>query len=294
VTRRSPWIAAILAVFCGPVAFLYCGRSSRAFVWLAINLILGLLGYAYLQYVAASLPGVVIAGTVMATPQLALIVDAVRVARQGQTEFPKWYQRWWGYLIAIVAWFCWGTFLSWFLRVTWAEAFVMPTRSMRETILPGDRFLVDRFAIRVRDIRYGDIVAHQENGVSAPLYVRRVVGLQGDVIELKEEKLYRNGEAVEEPYAIHEGPIHEVAGMREFGPHTVAPSTVFLLGDNRRMSRDSRFDGDYPLSDIVGIARIVYWSREYSESPPVDPRKDRNPKIEWGSIRWPRIGQRLD
>jgi signal peptidase I len=235
-----------------------------------------------------------LAGALMAVPQLALVIDAVRIARQGQTGFPKWYQRWWGYLIAIVACLCWGTCLSGFLRTTWLEAFTMPTRSMRETILPGDRFLVDRFAIRTREIRYGDIVAHYENGVGTPLYVKRVVGLQGDVIELKEERLFRNGEAVEEPYAIHEGPLHELAGMRDFGPHTVAPNTVFLLGDNRRMSRDSRFDGDCPLNDVVGVARIVFWSREYSETPPVEPWNDPSPIVEWGSIRWSRIGQRLD
>lgn len=140
VTRRNPWIAAILGIFCSPVAFLYCGRPNRAFFWLIFNLFTGVLGCAYLLYFAAGPLGVVLGGALIAAPQLALVVDAVRVARRGQTEFPKRYQRGWGYSIAIVAWFCWGAFLSGFLKTSWTEAFVMPTRSMRETILPGGSF----------------------------------------------------------------------------------------------------------------------------------------------------------
>jgi len=293
-TPRNPWLAALLGFFFGPLALVYCGRLARASFWLVACIAMEFLGYAHMLYWAASPAGMLLGFTVMMAPQLVLIVDAIRIARHGQPNGLRPYQRWWIYVVFGIGWICWGVFITSLVPATWVEACVMPTRSMQNTLLPGDCILVDRLSPHLHALHYGDVIAHYENASSSALYVRRVVGLPGDILELKDEKLFRNGEPVEEPYVILEGKIPSIPGMRDFGPHTVGPKGIFLLGDNRRLSRDSRFDGDYSLTSVEGVARVIYWSRAYSETPPVNPRKNRNPTIEWGPIRWSRIGQRLD
>lgn len=293
-TPRNPWLAALLGFFFGPLALIYCGRLARASFWIVASIAMEFLGYAHMIYWAASPANMLLGFAVMIAPQFALIVDAIRIARHGQPNGLRPYQRWWIYVVFAIGWTCWGVFITSFVPATWVEACIMPTRSMQNTLIPGDCILVDRLSPHLHALHYGDVIAHYENGPNSPLYARRVAGLPGDVIELKDEKLFRNGKSVEEPYVILEGEIPSFPGMRDFGPHTVGPNGVFLLGDNRRLSRDSRFDGDYSLAGVAGIARVIYWSRTYSEKPPVDPRKDRNPTIERGPIRWSRIGQRLD
>ncbi len=168
--------------------------------------------------------------------------------------------------------------LAIFLRGTVVEAFKIPSGSMIPTLRVGDHILVSKltYGLRLPFVdkilyRYGepsrrDIVvftrvddpATQENE-SKDNIIKRVIGIAGDVIEVKGNKLYVNKVLQNEPYARWERGGDPIGN---FGPRTVPEEHVLLLGDNRDQSRDSRFwkDPFLPLERLKGRALIVYWS----------------------------------
>jgi len=291
---RKAWVAAILGILFGPLAMVYCGRARRAIAWLFLTLVIGLAGFAWMVYLARGQVGILIGAALILLPQIALIVDAIMLARNASPSPRRPYQRWWAYVVIAAAIWSFNSFVAGNVRSHWAEAFYIPTRSMQDTLLPGDRFIVDRLTRRWREPRHGELVAHYAHEPGSPIYMKRVLGLPGDKIEIRHEKVFRNGQQLQEPYANFEGPLPPFASMVNFGPHTIDAGDIFLLGDARRRSKDSRHDGDYPLADVIGIGRVIFWSREYTESPPKAPWQDPSPIQEWGDIRWERIGIRLD
>ncbi len=187
-------------------------------------------------------------------------------------------------LIAIV--------LALFIRTFVVQAFKIPSGSMLETIQLGDHILVNKFIygikipfvkktlIPVKDPTYEDVVVFTPPHEPGKDYIKRVVGLAGDVIEVRDKKLYRNGEHVTGPYEIHKDP-HTMPAFRgprdNFGPYTVPAEHIFLMGDNRDNSQDSRFWGPVHLDKVKGKAFIIYWSWD---------KKDFD-------VRWSRIGNIL-
>ncbi|MFN2269008.1 MAG: signal peptidase I, partial [Desulfonatronovibrio sp.] len=106
-------------------------------------------------------------------------------------------------------------------------------------------------------------------------FIKRVVGEPGDVIEIRDKQLYRNGEKVHEEY-IQQTDKRIVDRRDDFGPYTVPEDSYFVLGDNRDESYDSRFWGVVEREKILGKAWIIYWSWEG-----------------FSNIRWSRFGDRV-
>jgi signal peptidase I len=136
--------------------------------------------------------------------------------------------------------------------VSVAQAFQVEQYSMEPTLLPRDRVLVDKLTYRFRDPHRGDIVVlkyplnHQRN------YIKRVVALPGDRLQVKEGKLFINGIRTQEPY-LNGTP------QGNYGPARVPTNSVFVMGDNRNNSEDSRAFGSLLRGLIVGQALLVYW-----------------------------------
>ena len=206
--------------------------------------------------------------------RLGLILDAFRIAHRRE-HVSRWYQRWWfylGYMIATKLVVPLG--IVQVGRTYWEEAFVIPTGSMSPTILAGDRILVDKLRYQSTPIHHGDVVvfwvdnqySQSDPGSASPerlCHVKRVLGLPGDIIQIRDEKLLRNGAAVDEPYASFSPVPGGIDSRLTNMPSTVVgEDELFVLGDNRRESLDSRIFGCIPRKDVVGKAVIVYWSRE--------------------------------
>jgi signal peptidase I len=180
--------------------------------------------------------------------------------------------------------------LALIIRTFVVQAFKIPSGSMEDTLLVGDHILVNKFIYGERipytDIRFFDFKRPQRGDVIVFIYpedeskdfIKRVVGVEGDTIEVREKNLYVNDTLHNEPYAIHKDntviPAH-VTKRDYFGPQQVPKDMVFVMGDNRDRSADSRFWGFVPLSKVKGKAFLIYWS--------------------WGGfmrdIKWSRIGR---
>lgn len=185
----------------------------------------------------------------------------------------------WILIFSIVALSCILFVLAPFLLRTFVvQAFKIPAGSMKPTLLVGDRILVDKLTKNLDKIGRGDIVVFVFPPDPRKDFVKRVIGLPNDLIEIRDKTLYVNGDLFQEDYVIHTDPNIISAKYRSrdnLGPIRVPQNSIFALGDNRDASFDSRFWGFVELSKVKGKVTTIYWSWDKENS----------------QVRWDRIGQ---
>jgi len=136
-----------------------------------------------------------------------------------------------------------------------AEAYRIPTESMVPTLKVGDRVLANKFIYRFTEPERGDIVVFESvDEEDDQTLIKRVVGVAGDEIEVQGGVLFVNGEEQEEPYLNEEDPFRG-----SYGPTEVPEGHVFVMGDNRGNSADSRVFGPLPLKNLEGEAFMIFW-----------------------------------
>lgn len=212
----------------------------------------------------------------------------------------------------------WTIFVVLLIRQFLLQAYNIPTGSMEDTLLPGDFLLVVKFIygfeIPYTNIRFlnfykpgrGEIVVFPYPVTMRKDFVKRCVALPGDTVQIINKQLYINGKPVDEPYVVHKDTItypplytpnnpiaieeytrmwinrkfiKEPRVRDNFGPVVVPPGTIFVMGDNRDYSFDSRFWGPVPLNYVKGKPFIIYFS--WNPGPPL---------IQfWKKIRWNRM-----
>ena len=173
--------------------------------------------------------------------------------------------------------------LALFVRTWVFQAFKIPTGSMEPNLLVGDHLIVnkmifspavtglERALLPHREIRRGDIMVFKYPEEPERDFIKRVIGLPGDRLELRRKTIYINGEPLVEPYAHFTSPASESGGvtndLREYyGPVTVPASQYFMMGDNRDNSQDSRYWGFLPAHYVKGKALFIYFSFEEGSS----------------------------
>jgi signal peptidase I len=176
-----------------------------------------------------------------------------------------------------------------FVRTWVVQAFKIPTGSMEYNLLIGDHLLVNKFIfgptplaigkalLPVRPIRRGDIIVFKYPDQPDRDLIKRVIGLPGQTVELRNKKVYIDGKPIDEPYVHFLIPpstaFQEITSsdVREnYGPVTVPPEQYFVMGDNRDNSEDSRYWGFLPRNNVKGKALIIYWSYESGREDYVD------------------------
>jgi len=202
------------------------------------------------------------------------------------------------------------------VRLFWLRPFKIPTGAMEKTILIGDCLLADMRAYGVRmpfteqllfgekQPQRGDLIVFRFPEDPSRLFIKRVIGLPGETVAMRGPGVYINGRLLPESYALHGGgPFSEPAPLRErlperledaaadpentfrnYGPETVPAEALFVLGDNRDNSRDSRFWGFLPLHHVRGRVWCVYFSQEGA--------RGASSQQGLGKVRWSRIGHR--
>lgn len=141
-----------------------------------------------------------------------------------------------------------------FIMTFVARAFTVDGPSMMPTLRHGERLLVDKLTYRFSEPQRGDIVVFRYPSDPRQHFIKRLIGLPGDTVEIRDGRVFINGVALEEDYVVQ--PI-----LGRYGPRTVPEGTYFVLGDNRNNSEDSRDPrvGFVPRDHLVGRAVWRYW-----------------------------------
>ena len=189
----------------------------------------------------------------------------------------------WEYVEAIL----WAGGIALITIVFVVQAFTIPSGSMLQTLQIGDYLLVNKFLYGLKNPftnayliegsapQVGDVIVFRYPKDPSLDYIKRIVGVPGDILEMRDRQLIRNGQPVNEPYVQISGlPNRE---RDNFPPLTVPPNKYFVMGDNRDDSADSRVWGFVDRSAIHGKAWRIYWSWEGL-----------------GNIRWNRIGKAVE
>jgi signal peptidase I len=182
--------------------------------------------------------------------------------------------------------------LALFIRTFVVQAFKIPSGSMKDTLLIGDHILVNKFIygikipftqttlIPISNPDRGDIVVFRYPEDPSKDFIKRVVGVGGDVVEIKDKKVFVNKKYQDGPHIKHTD-AHKFPGKfshrDNYGPVTVPKNALFVMGDNRDNSHDSRFWGFVDLKALKGQAFIIYWSWDKEKT----------------GVRWRRLGDIL-
>lgn len=196
------------------------------------------------------------------------------------------------------------------MRIFVGEASVVPTASMEGTILVGDHLFMDKLLYGpeiplvhwrmpvLKRVHRGDIIVFRYPKDPSETFLKRVTALGGDQLQIRNGVLYVNSQAVQEPYAVHHAPVH--SPVESWGPTVVPEGQLFVMGDNRDNSSDSRDWGFVPMNNVIGEPLFVYWSYDA----PTSRWLDENPRHRisfyasiagnfFSNTRWNRTGMLL-
>jgi signal peptidase I len=226
-------------------------------------------------------------------PELHLSTGKTQVVKKADKKEEKQRETTVEFLASLAAVLVTGLFIITFL----VQAFEIPSSSMEDTLLIGDHVFVNRiqFAPRTpwmpvlpyRNIRRGDIVVFLHPAETGLYVVKRIIGIPGDHIHLRDGAVYRNGQKLDEPYVLHKGrdgynpyrdnfPAVPPSDFYNVAPEwqltmknhiqgddiVVPPDNYFAMGDNRDVSYDSRYWGFVPKENVIGRPMFIYWSFE--------------------------------
>ena len=284
---RSPLIAVILSLAATGLGQIYCGRIVRGLV-----MFLGSLLFVPAIVVAALMPPstVVLVGLILALLTVLgvyvfAVVDAFRLARRGRDLFQSMdYNHPLVYALFILVGLTYSAGALYFIRSSVFEAFAIPSASEVPTLLPGDRFLVNKTTYQRRFVRRGDEVVFRVSSEPGVNWAKRVIALPGDTVEVKDNEVFVNGRQLPREPApraslgavaqVVKGELFEEtnAGRRyrilfatdtkplpDYPKAKVPDGMCFVLGDNRSNSRDSRTVGFVALGDVLGDVQYRYW-----------------------------------
>jgi signal peptidase I len=195
--------------------------------------------------------------------------------------------------------------LALIIRTFFIQAYKIPSGSMEPTLLIGDHILVNKlifglripdsifgvrplsgiipygqYAFRLEPVHRGDVVVFVFPPDPSKDFIKRVIGVGGDTVEVRDKSVYLNGRKMDDPHAHYEPSESQVriTPRDRFGPVVVPKGKVFVMGDNRDRSYDSRFWGFVDDNNVEGRAMIIYWSWD----------SDSNSYV---PIRWDRFGR---
>ena len=159
----------------------------------------------------------------------------------------------------LLVWLGFVALMSWLTFAYVGHAYAVPTGSMEETIMAGDRVLAEKVSYRFRDPEPGDIVMFQDPDIPGRLLLKRCIAVGGQTVDINDEDglVYVDGVALSEPYT-RGLPTYSLASDVDY-PYTVPEGMMWMMGDNRTNSQDSRYFGAVPVSTAEARSLAVLW-----------------------------------
>lgn len=274
--RRKWWAAALLTVLLPGLGQVYNGQVKKGLlffciIWLWFVVLWATAGLAFAPF------NIIIPVLVFLSAYIYILRDAIIIARRiGELYQLKIYNKWYLYLLAIVIS---ALIQSPVIKHTLIEAYKIPAGSMQPTLLVGDYILADKLTYRFKNPNQGDIIIFKFPGNLKQNYIKRLIATEGQVVEIRNKKVYVDGKlGVEPPNSKYTDQTASTIGnpnRDNFGPYRVPKGHLFVMGDNRDNSYDSRFWGPLDRRLVLGKAKTIHWSWDSKTH----------------SVRWNRIGQ---
>ncbi|HEY8278408.1 MAG TPA: signal peptidase I [Bdellovibrionota bacterium] len=310
--RRKPWLAFVLTQLCPGLGQLYNGDVRWTVISFVLSLAFAVYSTLYLFDTLNKLLMALLLGLALDTW---LSIQAYLKARRLKSVELKPYQRWWVYLLFTLVVYGlpdgYGTLFPSRIR-----SFQIPSESMVPNLLVGDRLVADGWSYWKAEPKRGDIIVFDYPKDPSTKFVKRLVGLPGDVIQLKQGELYINNKIV--PQRRTERPnftdgawtatefVENLDGVEHtiyrsqpennenYGPQTVPAGHYFMMGDNRDRSSDSRVWGFVKREQVIGRMVYIYfsWDKNSYERMRADNPADLGAAVSAG-MRWDRIGMQV-
>jgi len=295
--RRHIWIAVLLSLIMPGLGQIYCGKLARGLVFTFLNLLPlpVTIGLFAMSTSSLLMPAVIAMILLAGLIQLMAIIDSAFLANNAKEYVLKDYNKPVVYVLLLALITTGSVGSAFYLREQLLEAFRVPVASNYPTILPGDRFIANKIAYKSIDPKRGDLIVFANPEDRRINYIKRVVAVAGETVEIKNSELYVNDQKLprqklpqstlddiriqvgEKPL---EGDVYDETNgsakykifMAErktpgdFAKITVPKHHCFVLGDNRNLSKDSRHFGPILLATVKGRADYLYfpakdWSR---------------------------------
>jgi signal peptidase I len=261
--RRNPIIAFLLSIVLPGLGHVYNGRLLQGillfFGWWLVLIVLGFSGLVFSLW---GLICFIVAGIVC---QILIATHAAIEAAHLKVVPLKWYNKWYIYVCTILL-----VNHALAAAIPLAQRHLVGARGFRMTSSPmvpaleeGDHFIAKLEKYGDRLPRRGDIIVFPYPEDRSKNFVERVIGLPGERLEIRDKAVFINDKRLQDPWGVHESNVtFPIAPRDNFGPVEVPEGEVFVLGDNRDFSRDSRFWGYVRIKDIEGKAIFIYWSND--------------------------------
>lgn len=262
---RRPILALLMSLFFPGLGQIYNGQLGRgcllaAAVFLSSPVLL-MLGWWKSFY------GVLAAVLIALFFWILAAVDAFLNARQRQDFKLKLYNKWYIYLvIMVVIGLVNDTIATELVSTIPVRTFRIPSSGMERALLPGDHLVADLKHYASQKPKRGDVIVFIYPSDRTKDFLKRVVAVGRDTIEIRDKKVLLNGKEISEPYARHFDKRTIPGAMiprDNMGPLTVPKGCLFVMGDNRDFSHDSRFWGFVDLKDVKGKALYTYWGKNW-------------------------------
>ena len=279
---RKPWIAGLLTFFTIGLGHLYSGKAKKGIVlyFLGQGTILAI--FLPLIWLSPNILVFLLAVVCALGFLIFCILDTIRVSRRNKLTYElKKYNRWYVYVLVLaVNLLLIQPGVESAIKSDILQAYRIPSGAMKPTLQIGDHILADKYTYKKTEPKRGDIVIFPFPEDPSKDFIKRVVAVGGETIEIIDKQISINGEIIEEPFVIHTDSniFRDKKRPRDnFGPVKVPDDSLFVMGDNRDHSYDSRFWGFVKKASVKGKAASIYWSWDKDSS----------------SVRWNRIGSKV-
>ncbi len=278
---RKPWISGILTFFAIGLGHIYSGEAKKGIILFLIGqfILLFSMSLLLLPYVPIN---IVVAILVGLSFLIYCVIDAVKLSRKHKFSYDmKKYNKWYFYLLFwLLTSFLIQPITETAIKSNIVKAYKIPSGAMKQTLQIGDHIIANKFIYKNSEPKRGDIVIFPFPEEPSKDFIKRVVGVGGDVIEIRDKQVLINYNIFQESYKIHtDNRIipKDLQPRDNYGPVEVPHDCIFVMGDNRDNSYDSRFWGFVKKATVKGKASTIYWSWDREQF----------------RVRWDRIGDRI-
>lgn len=249
--RRPVW-AALLSFFVTGLGQVYNGQWKKGVAFMAVEFLLGLSMFFMWNDFASFL----LCMSILIGFNLFVAGEAFASALKRQAFVPGKSNDWRVYLLFMFAGLAIGAGYDWVLSENYYQTYKAPSVSMLPTIEVGDHFMVE--ILGEKRLERGNVVIFKNPEDETVDFVKRVVGLPGETIEVREKVVYIDGAPLDEPYIQHVDP-NIVPARDTFSPLSIPADRYFVMGDNRDKSADSRMFGPVQRDKFIGLVRYIYF-----------------------------------